>query len=187
MKGYLLPSTKSRKRSLSLQRDLQSKLSGLGQKINPATWIDTASIIQRAQDTFKEWKEERQRQQEELQRQEDEWRKEQEERRLKSIEDRRLREERRRQEKEAQQAERERLQERRRQEQEIQDLLHSQQVERQQLQTEIEQFFENLEQRDTEPAHIEAIGNQANALYQDTESSLKIEQQAAPTSFNSLR
>ena len=76
-----------------------------------------------------------------------------------------------------QQAEREKLQERRRQEQEIQDLLQSQQVERQRLQAEIEQFFENLEQRDTEPAHIEVIGNQANSLYQDTESSLNLEQE----------
>ena len=168
---------KLRKRSLSLQRDLQSKLSGLGQKINPTTWVDTAAVIQKVQDTFQEWKEERRQQQEELQKQEDEWRKEQEARRLKSIEDRKLREERRRQEKEAQQAERERLQERRRQEQEIQDLLQAQQTERQQLQTEIEQFFENLEQRDTEPVHIESIGNQANTLYQDTEASLKIEQQ----------
>ena len=168
---------KIRKRSLSLQRDIQSKLTDFRGKINPAKWIDTAVIIQRTQDTFKEWKEERRRQQEELQRQEDEWRKEQEERRLKSIEDRKLREERRRQEKEAQQAEREKIQERRRQEQEIQDLLQAQQTERQQLQTEIEQFFENLEQRDTEPAHIESIGNQANTLYQDTEASLKIEQQ----------
>ena len=129
---------KLRKRSLSLQRDLQSKLSGLGQKINPTTWVDTAAVIQKVQDTFQEWKEERRQQQEELQKQEDEWRKEQEARRLKSIEDRKLREERRRQEKEAQQAERERLQERRRQEQEIQDLLQAQQTERQQLQTEIE-------------------------------------------------
>ena len=167
---------KLRKKGLSFQRDVQSRLGNLREKINPTTWIDTQGIIQRAQDTFQEWREERRRQQEELQRQEDEWRKEQETRRLKSIEDRKLREERRRQEKEAQQAERERLQERRRQEQEIQDLLHAQQSERQQLQGEIEQFFENLERRETEPKHIEAIGNQANILYQNTEESLNLEQ-----------
>ncbi|MAA79625.1 MAG: hypothetical protein CL916_10230, partial [Deltaproteobacteria bacterium] len=166
---------KLRKRSLSFQRDVQSRLSSLRDKVKPTTWVDTQGLVQKAQDTFQEWREERRRQQEELQRQEEEWRKEQETRRLKSIEDRRVREERRRQEKEAQQVERERLQERRRQEQEIQDLLQAQQSERQQLQKEIKQFFGNLEQRETEPKHIEAIGNQANTLYQDTEESLNLE------------
>ena len=167
---------KLRKRSLSLQRDFQSRLAGLREKVKPTTWIDTQGIIQKTQETFQEWREERKRQQEELQRQEDEWRKEQETRRLKSIEDRKLREERRRQEKEAQQAERERLQERRIQEQEIQDLLQAQQSERKQLQDEIEQFFQNLEERETEPKHIEIIGDQANTLYQNTEESLNLEQ-----------
>ena len=42
--------------------------------------------------------------------------------------------------------------------------------------SEIEQFFQNLERRETEPHHIEAIGNEANKLYQDTEESLNTEQ-----------
>ena len=47
---------KIRKRSLSLQRGLQSKLSGFRQKINPTTWIDTTSIIQKPKTPFRNGK-----------------------------------------------------------------------------------------------------------------------------------
>ena len=167
---------KLRKRSLSLQRTLTTKVKGAAERLNPSTWIDTEALVTKAQETFQEWREERRKQREELQRQEELWKEEQEARRQKSIEERKIREERRRQEKEAQQAERVKLAKRRKQEQEIQTLLQSQQSERKQLEKDIQKFFTELEQRDSAPQHVENIGEEANALYQETEAALQIEQ-----------